>query len=180
MAELKSGLPCCWRGKKRPEHSRYMFDYWTPERRAQKAQAQRQYAAENPDYRKKIASPGEKNPRWRGGISGLKYAPGFGRLLKRQIRERDNFICQLCGRTEAELGYALSIHHSDYDKTNHHPGNLFSTCKRCNSLVNTNRGHWFHYFIALRQFGEDIRHIFGGQIFFQREGLILPTVAGVA
>lgn len=30
---------------------------------------------------------------------------------KRQARHRDQYTCQRCGRTEAELGYALHVHH---------------------------------------------------------------------
>jgi hypothetical protein len=97
---------------------------------------------------------------WQGGIAGGKYAPGFCKTLKARIRARDGYTCQLCWRTEDELGYRLSIHHSDYDKSNHDESNLFATCKRCNSLVNTNRILWTAYFANLakvrRQLTKDI------------------------
>ncbi len=49
------------------------------------------------------------------------------------------------------MNYRLSVHHADYDKQNLDDWNLFAVCKRCNSLVNTNRHVWIGYFVAIGQ-----------------------------
>lgn len=149
---------------------------WTdPARKEAAAERMRQRMAD-PEYAAKMTMPGEKNPRWAGGLSTSKYAPGFTKALKARIRERDEFTCQLCGATETELGYSLTIHHTDYDKTNHQDDNLAATCKACNSRVNTNRDLWFRYFAALAErrgeFGKNVGKVFGQQVVTQRVGFI--------
>ena len=96
------------------------------------------------ETRRKISESrvGDKNPMWRGGVSFEPYPPMFNETLKRKIRERDNYICQitLCGK----LG--KTVHHIDYDKNNNEPKNLITLCKSCHTKTNTNRGHWINYF----------------------------------
>jgi len=45
-----------------------------------------------------------------------------------RILERDNFTCQLCGKTDAEqrltLNESLSVNHIDHDKKNNDDSNL--------------------------------------------------------
>ena len=172
------------KGRKRPDHSAAMREFWSdPERRAE-AKARGDKLAADPEWRRRIASAvsGDKNPRWRGGVSNKQYAPGFSRKLKRAIRERDGFRCQLCGDSEAELGYKLSVHHSDYDKSNHDPANLFATCKRCNSRANTNPSFWSARFAALAEargkLGEDVSQLVGRKVVTQREGFVGIREAG--
>jgi hypothetical protein len=133
--------------------------------------------AADPAWRRKIAVAlmGDKNPRWRGGVAVTPYAPGFSRKLKAEIRTRDQHTCQLCGVAEDDLSYALTIHHADYDKTNHDPSNLFSVCRACNSRVNSNREVWTGYFVALdtlRKLGKDVAKLIGRKIITQNEGLV--------
>ncbi len=45
---------------------------------------------------------GENNPSWKGGISKDPYPLEFNSILRFKIRERDNFTCCLCGKTERE------------------------------------------------------------------------------
>lgn len=136
------------RGKgRRPHVAPKIAAAWTDEMK----EAARQRGKANAQDREWLlriarAVSGENNAMWKGGIANSKYAPGFCKSLKAKIRSRDNYTCQLCGRTEQELSYRLSIHHSDYDKTNHATTNLFATCKRCNSLVNTRRAVWTAWF----------------------------------
>lgn len=40
---------------------------------------------------------GEGNPFWKGGTSFEPYSPEFNEELKERIRQRDGYICQLCG-----------------------------------------------------------------------------------
>jgi hypothetical protein len=166
------------RGRKRPDVGAKIAAAWTEEMR-EAARARGRLFAASRDWLVKIAESltGEKNPRWRGGISGRSYAAGFSKALKRSIRERDDFTCQLCGATEAELGCALSIHHADYDKSNHDDNNLHSTCKACNSRVNSNRDVWIGYFVALsdmrRKLGKDVNKLIGRKVIAQREGFVI-------
>ena len=50
------------------------------------------------ETKKKIseASSGEKNHFWRGGISYEPYTLDWTETLRRAIRERDKYTCQLC------------------------------------------------------------------------------------
>jgi len=102
------------------------------------------------EERKRQSSlPRDKNPRWNGGVSFLPYPFTFNKDLKESIRKRDNYICQLCGATQAEGTQKLSIHHIDYKKDNLIDGNLISLCRSCNSKVNSNRDFWQSYFKQL-------------------------------
>jgi hypothetical protein len=135
------------RGRKFPKRNEAIAAAWTEEKRQAARERGKKFAADR-DWLVRIAQAlsGPRNPMWQGGIANSKYAPGFCKTLKQRIRQRDYYICQLCGRTEDGLGYRLSIHHSDYDKSNHSESNLFATCKRCNSLVNARRPFWQSWF----------------------------------
>ena len=92
-----------------------------------------------PAWVKKKISEGiklEKNPNWKGGISFEPYSIDWTETLKRAIRERDKYICQLC------KGYGNVVHHIDYNKKNCNTNNLICLCVRCNSKVNFNRRYW--------------------------------------
>ena len=91
---------------------------------------------------KKGCSGGANHPNWKGGLSFLPYPPSWTLTLKRSIRERDNHICQLCGKTKKEEGRELNVHHIDYDKENLNPKNLITLCLRCNVKVNYGRKNW--------------------------------------
>ena len=83
----------------------------------------------------------ENHYNWQGGISFEPYGPGFNEELREQIRQRENrkcFICWLPNRN----GNALSVHHVDYDKTNHDPSNLCALCTGCHNVTNFNREYW--------------------------------------
>ena len=46
---------------------------------------------------------GKDNVNWKGGVTPPSVYPReFNKALKRKIRQRDNFTCCLCGRTERE------------------------------------------------------------------------------
>lgn len=161
-------------GWKHSQETRYKIrEAWTAEKREQAKIRGAEYA-QDPEWRKKVSSHGSDNPMWKGGESETEYAPGFDKTLKRTIRERDNFTCLLCGVTEAEAGYSHSIHHIDYDKSNHDHDNLATTCKGCNSRANTNESIWFGYFVALaemrRKLGKDVLKLIGRKIISQRQG----------
>jgi len=99
-----------------------------------------------------IARKESKNPNWQGGKSFQPYSSKFNKKLKEKIKERDHYICQLCGKTESEaiiidtLKRGLTIHHIDYDKKNCKEINLITLCRKCNSIVNFNRHYWTIFF----------------------------------
>lgn len=97
---------------------------------------------------KKILSEthkGNKNPMWQGGISFEPYSIDWTQTLRRSIRERDKYVCQLCGMPQGDR--ALDVHHIDYNKKNCDPKNLITLCSDCNlNKVNSNRNYWTNYF----------------------------------
>jgi hypothetical protein len=84
----------------------------------------------------------EKCPLWKGGISFEPYGVSFTRQLRREIRTRDNYCCQLCGKHKSELTQKLSVHHVDYVKDNNFTFNLISLCNRCHSITNNKRDYF--------------------------------------
>jgi len=108
---------------------------------------------------------GEQNPNWNGGLSFEPYSPEFNKVLKEQIRKRDNYICKNCNKQEQEnfmntkrgiIHCNLHIHHIDYDKSNYVPDNLISLCNTCNSKANFNRNYWISYFQSKLSFNSVI------------------------
>lgn len=93
-----------------------------------------------------IALSGENNPQWRGGLSLEPYGVGFTRTLKRHIKERDNYTCQICGALWKELDTPLYVHHIDYDKTNHCMENLVTLCSHCHGKTVHDREYWIAFF----------------------------------
>ena len=89
---------------------------------------------------------GPQNPAWQGGISFELYPQDFDSILKEQIRKRDNYTCQKCGRLQINCEKALSVHHIDYNKKNCNPMNLLALCQSCNAKVNKNREYWTKQF----------------------------------
>lgn len=126
----RSGAPQI--GKKRPDISARMSGENSPSKR--------------PECREKQRKFGGANSNWKGGYSYLPYPFEFNQPLKESIRERDGRFCQNCGKSEAEEGKAMGIHHIDYNKKNLLPCNLIALCTACNSKANTNRsGHRNRY-----------------------------------
>ena len=93
---------------------------------------------------------GEKNVAWRGGVSKRGYPSEFNAKLKLRIRQRDNFTCQLCGKTEAEerldKNRCLAVNHIDFNKLNCAEENLNTLCHLCNIKINWEREKWTKFF----------------------------------
>ena len=81
------------------------------------------------------------------------YTLEFTDNLKEQIRQRDNYTCQLCGKPQGKK--KLAIHHINYIKKDCRPKNLVSLCsgvkseKCCHTLTNNNRAAWMAFFTEI-------------------------------
>ena len=87
---------------------------------------------------------GEKHYNWQGGKSFEPYSVDWTNTLKRSIRERDFYTCQICKEPQGDI--ALAVHHIDYDKKNCNPINLIALCCSCHTKTNHNRDYWKKYF----------------------------------
>ncbi len=87
------------------------------------------------------AMRGEKCYLWKGGISYEPYSLDWTRSLKKAVRERDNYLCQLC-----LVKKGVQVHHIDYNKKNCNPENLITLCRNCHSKTNQNREKWKKFF----------------------------------
>jgi hypothetical protein len=97
---------------------------------------------------------GKNNIMWKGGISFEPYSPLFNDTLKKQIRDRDYHICQMCGIDENATFRKLDIHHIDYDKQNNNQENLIALCINCHGKVHFDRDDWKIYFKSRKFTGE--------------------------
>ena len=86
---------------------------------------------------KKGKRMGKESSNWRGGISKLPYAFNFNEKLKKRIKKRDSYKCQICETLDD-----LSIHHVNYDKMNSDWNNLVTLCNSCHSKTNHKRDYW--------------------------------------
>jgi len=136
LSESHKGLPSARKGAHLSEEERRIV------REATKL------AMANPEIRRKIseAQTGEKSRFWKGGISFLPYSSDWTRALKKAIRKRDNYTCQICGKWEEKC----SVHHIDYNKKNCNPENLIALCRSCHTKTNMDREKWKSFFKNLR------------------------------
>jgi len=104
---------------------------------------------QNSKYFKFPSRKGNKNNNWQGGIAYFPYAPNW-RYIKIHIREKYNYICQLCNNS------GNSTHHIDYDKMNCKEENLICLCKKCHAKTNANRDYWYVYFRYIKDFGKSM------------------------
>ena len=87
---------------------------------------------------------GKLSHNWQGGKSFELYTIEWTETLKRSIRERDRYTCEICKKSQGDV--AFSVHHIDYNKKNNNPNNLISLCVNCHSKTNHNRNYWINYF----------------------------------
>ncbi len=84
---------------------------------------------------------GDNNPQWVGGHTKI-YGAEWTRGLRKSIRGRDNYKCQICGCE------GIDVHHIDYDKFNNLPSNLITLCHSCHTKTNTERDWWEKHFVG--------------------------------
>ena len=98
------------------------------------------------------SNKGDKGSNWQGGLSFEIYPQGWDELLRDSIRQRDGYVCQICGIHQEELDgrfKKLDVHHIDYNKHNLDPKNMISLCRICHIKTNFNREDWIEYFKIL-------------------------------
>lgn len=86
----------------------------------------------------------ERSPFWEGGKTFEEYSTDWTETLRRSIRERDNYVCQLCSKQQGDVAH--DVHHIDYDKQNCNPSNLITLCHSCHSKTNHKKDYWLTYF----------------------------------
>lgn len=92
----------------------------------------------------------ENNSNWQGGLDKEKYSGEFTNEVRDQIRFRDKFTCQVCGKKrENREEFKLEVHHIDYNKNNCSFKNLVALCKSCHIRTNYNRDDWIIFFKKL-------------------------------
>lgn len=94
----------------------------------------------SPLQKQAVRKPGAMHPMWKGGISFEAYGTEFNKELKTKIRQRDQFVCQHCGKN------GWMIHHIDYNKRNNDTNNLICLCSKCHGLSNHDRIKWRKYY----------------------------------
>lgn len=87
-----------------------------------------------------IGRRGEKSPTWNGGTAHFNYSYNFTEDFKLLVRERDNFVCSLCGANEGDIAHP--VHHIDYNKKNTEIMNCILLCTSCHTKTNFNRKYW--------------------------------------
>lgn len=116
-------------------------------------------AMQRPEVKAKIS--GSHSIHWTDGIATERknriarayleaYGSAFTEVLRRSIRRRDNFQCQVCRETISKISFGrawrLQVHHIDYNKRNNDPSNLISLCQQCHLKTNYQRPFWTKYF----------------------------------
>ena len=132
--------------KKTEEHKRKLSEYakkrkWPTEHKKRISNTLKEKYKKNPELKKKLATYGEKNGSWQGGISYEPYSIDWTDDLKRAVRKRDRYTCFICKKEPA-----ICVHHIDYNKKNCNPDNLITLCTSCHTKTNFNRRYWIEYF----------------------------------
>lgn len=84
---------------------------------------------------------GSRNHNWEGGIQPDPYSNTFTRFIKKQVRERDGFICQDCKKPEGERHH--HVHHVSQNKQETRLDAFITLCPLCHAKYHPDRGH--HY-----------------------------------
>lgn len=132
--QIKCVIPCEYCGKNQKRLKSHLKKYnhiWCS------IQCQIKWQHEKTDFNK-----GKNNPGYKHGlrIAGRlpKYGKDFDKTLKRQIKVRDGFNCQIClVNFSGKKSKNLDVHHIDEDKFNNTLENLISLCKACHTKL-----HW--------------------------------------
>jgi len=141
ISESHKGKPSPMKGKKHSKETKKRIGLASM---GHKDNLGRKHTEETKKKMRQSARRGILNNLWRGGISFEPYTINWTQTLKRSIRERDKYTCQICGNLQGD--WVFDIHHIDYDKKNCNPENLIMLCRPCHAKTNHNRGYWIKYF----------------------------------
>jgi len=80
---------------------------------------------------------GEKHPNWKGGIRGIDYLERrrFRELLQKQIFERDDYTCQMCGIRGVDLQVDHIQPWAEYVEMRFNINNCRTLCAKCHYLI---------------------------------------------
>lgn len=76
------------------------------------------------------------NGRRGSGVARNQRASGFTKILRREVRDRDGNRCVICGTIRKDR--SLDVHHRNFDRDDHCPGNLVTLCQSCHGWVHAN------------------------------------------
>ena len=96
--------------------------------------------AENPETHKRLSecTKGAKNPNWKGGTSMRAFEEAFcltipeWDAIAKQVRERDGFICQFCGKSRSTIVHHIIPRRMGIDNS---MDNLLTLCSSCHFKV---------------------------------------------
>jgi hypothetical protein len=172
LGKKRPGMIGFWKGKKMSEeHKRKVSEnnarYWKGKKRGARSEETKRKISETfkkkhinkgvspwnkgkkltEEHKTKISkgNKGKNHWNWQGWKSLEPYSIDWTETLKRSIRERDKYTCQLCGKLQGDI--AFSVHHIDYNKENCNPDNLITLCRSCHQKTNINRSYWIKVFI---------------------------------
>lgn len=77
---------------------------------------------------------------WEGFATDVNYCYKFDEACRESNRARYDRACFICGKTEANNGQKLCVHHVDMDKTqgcNNHAWKLIPVCRGCHNHLHT-------------------------------------------
>lgn len=85
------------------------------------------------ETREKISKGNTGKKIWTGIVTDQRYS-NWSKTLKNQVKERDNYTCQICS-DDLHNPKQCKIHHIDGNKHNSVPENLILLCTSCHALV---------------------------------------------
>ena len=109
---------------------------------------------------------GENHPSWKGGISFEPYCEKFDNDLKERVRDFFGRCCYVCGKSEAENGQRLSVHHVNYNKMvccNDVKPLFVPLCKKCHAKTSGDREYWEEFFTV------SLNYLTNGECFIPKE-----------
>lgn len=133
--------------KYRPQVLKVANGEWNPMWDPKTVEKRRKNVLEN-----NLMPSGDKHPLWKNGrVSDGGYPNIFSHKLKRQIKERDGYICQnpLCYKNKHKD--KLHIHHIDYNKHNNKKENLITLCNSCNVRANQKRNFHQKFYVWFQE-----------------------------
>jgi len=117
-----------------------------PEQRAKRIESLRK-AFKRPEVLEKLS--GEKNNFYRHGRGYVSYPKEFTPRLREEVRERDEYTCQMPGCLIHQEGRNFPVHHIDYDRNNNDKTNLITLCVKCH--VETTLGDREYYTLLFKE-----------------------------